>query len=160
MRRLLPYPLLWLGLLAMWLLLAGSVSPGQVLVGVIVASLACWAAVALEPPKPKIRRIGVIIQLVGLVIADVLRSNIAVIWLALSRRAPQSSFVTIPLELKEPNGLAVLACIVTATPGSAWIHYDSLHSTVMIHILDTPDDAAWVETLKRHYEQRLMEIFQ
>ena len=54
MKRLLPYPLLFLALLAMWLLLAGSLGTGQVLLGVIVSLLACWAVVAVEPPKPRI----------------------------------------------------------------------------------------------------------
>lgn len=159
MRRLLPYPLLWLALLAMWVMLSGSLSLGQLLLGAIIASLACWAVVALEPPKPNIRRIGAIARLVGLVVADIVLSNIAVIRLVLSGRPPRSAFVTIPLDLKDPNGLAVLSCIVTATPGSAWIHYDSMLSSVMIHVLDTPDEAAWIATLKRNYEQRLVEIF-
>ncbi len=159
MRRILPYPLLWLALLAMWLLL-GGVGVGQVLLGVIVASLACWAVVALEPPKPRIRGIGKIVQVIGIVIGDIVLSNIAVLRLILSGRPPRSVFVTIPLELKDPNGLAVLACIVTATPGSAWIHYDTAHSSVMIHVLDTADGAAWSATLKRNYEHRLLEIFQ
>ncbi|HTM78252.1 MAG TPA: Na+/H+ antiporter subunit E, partial [Devosia sp.] len=131
MRRLLPYPLLWLALLAMWLLLNGSISPGQLLLGIIIASLACWAVAAVESPKPKIRRIGTVAQLVWLVIVDIVQSNVAVIGLILRGRVPRSAFVTIPLELKDPNGLAVLSCIVTATPGSAWIHYDSRLSTVM-----------------------------
>jgi multicomponent K+:H+ antiporter subunit E len=159
MRRLLPHPLLWLALLAMWMLLNGSFSLGQLLLGIIIASLACWAVVPLELPKPRIRRIGTIIQLIGLVIADVVQSNIAVIGLILTGRAPHSAFVTIPLELKDPNGLVILSCIVTATPGSAWIHYDSRLGTVMIHVLDTPDADAWAATLKRNYEQRLVEIF-
>ena len=37
--------------------------------------------------------------------------------------APASS--TIPLELRDPGGLAALACIITATPGHAWARYDA-----------------------------------
>jgi multicomponent K+:H+ antiporter subunit E len=159
-RRLLPYPLLWLVLLGMWLVLNGTVAPGQVVLGAIIATLASWAVRRLEPPKPHLRRIGTIMQLVGLVIADVVNSNIAVIGLVLNGRRPRSAFITIPLELREPNALAILACIITATPGSAWVHYDSTLSEVTVHVLDTDDPAAWNATLKRNYERRLMEIFQ
>lgn len=160
MRRLLPYPLLWVCLFAMWLLLAGSVGPGQVLLGAIIATLACRSVVVLEPPKPHMRRLGTILRLLGAVIADIVMSNIAVLGLILSGRPPRSAFVTIPLELEDPNGLAILSCIVTATPGSAWIHYDSILHSVTIHVLDTEDAAAWAATLRRDYEQRLVEIFQ
>lgn len=160
MNRFLPYPLLWLALLGMWLGLNGSVAPGQVLLGAVIATVACWSVRQLEPPKPRLRRIGTILQLTAHVISDIVRSNIAVVKLIVTGRAPQSRFVTIPLELREPNGLAILACIVTATPGSAWIEYDSILSQVTIHVLDTADEAAWNAALKRDYEQRLMEIFQ
>lgn len=160
MRRLLPYPLLWLSLVGMWLALNNSVSIGHLLLGAAIATFACWTVVRLEPPKPRLRRIGTILQLIGAVVDDVVRSNLAVLGIILTGREPRSHFVTIPLELKEPNALAILACIVTATPGSAWIHYDSRMSAVIIHVLDTDDAAAWSATLKRNYERRLMEIFQ
>jgi multicomponent K+:H+ antiporter subunit E len=160
MKRLLPYPLLWLGLLVMWLLLNASISPGQVLLGAVVASLACWAAAPLTLPKPKLRRITAIAALIGVFVRDVLRSNIAVMRTIVTGREPHSMFVTIPLELTEPNALAVLAGIITATPGSAWIQYEAEAGTVIIHVLDTADDAEWVAALKRNYESRLMEIFQ
>jgi multicomponent K+:H+ antiporter subunit E len=160
MRRILPYPLLWLALLTMWVMLSGSLSPGQILLGAIVSALACRVAVALEAPKPRIRRIGTIVRLIGAVIGDVLLSNLAVLRLILSGRPPRSAFVTIPLDLEDPNGLAILSCIVTATPGSAWIHYDSMLHSVIIHVLDTGDEAAWAAALKRNYEHRLVEIFQ
>lgn len=160
MTRVFAYPLLWLGLLAMWLLLNGSVGLGQLLLGAGVASLGCWAVSALEPPKPRIRRFGVVLRLAGVVVADIVRSNFAVLGLILSGREPRSTFVTIPLELTEPNALAVLSCIITATPGSAWVKYDSRTSTVLVHVLDTTDGDAWVATLKRDYETRLLEIFQ
>jgi multicomponent K+:H+ antiporter subunit E len=144
----------------MWLLLAGSLALGQVLLGVVIATLACWAVAPLEPPRPRIRQLGTLLQLVGAVIADVVMSNIAVLGLILSGRPARSAFVTIPLELDDPNGLVILSCIVTATPGSAWIQYDSTRRTVTIHVLDTPDEAAWSAGLKRNYEARLVEIFQ
>jgi multicomponent K+:H+ antiporter subunit E len=162
MKRVLPYPLLWLFLVVMWLLLNRSLGLGQILLGAGIALFACWGVAALEPPKPKLRRPGVMLALLGLVLVDIVRSNIEVIILLL-RRGPerhQPAFLVIPLELKDPNGLAVLACIVTATPGSAWINYDSARGNVMIHVLDAPDQAAWAETLKQRYEARLLEIFQ
>jgi len=160
MTRIFAYPLLWLALLVMWLLLSRSLGLGQVLLGGGVAALACWAVSALEPPKPRIRKIGVVLKLAAMVLADIAHSNLAVLVLIVSGREPQSTFVRIPLELREPNALAVLACIVTATPGSAWIDYRSADSAVLIHVLDTDDGEAWANRLKHDYERRLLEIFQ
>lgn len=160
MSRVFAYPLLWIAVLGMWLLLGRSLDPGQILLGGVVASLCCWAVAAIEVPRPKISRILPIVKLFGLVAADIFRSNLAVLGLVLRRREPRSVFVSVPLELREPNALAVLACIITATPGSAWIDYNSKASTVLVHVLDTKDDIAWAETIKSTYEALLLEIFQ
>ncbi len=159
MSKIFAYPLLWLGLLAMWLLLVGGPSPGQVVLGVLVASLGCWAYSAVDMFRPRIRRPDLVALLVARVVADVCRSNIAVIGLVFARRQPRSQFVGIPLALRDPNGLAVLAIIITATPGSAWIHYNSTTNVVIVHVLDVEDGAAWAATLKRDYETLLLEIF-
>lgn len=162
MKRILPYPLVWLFLVLMWVLLNRSFGLGQLLLGALVASFACWSVAALEPPKARLKRPGAMLALLGRVALDIVQSNLAVLTLLLRRGEPQHrpAFLTIPLQLKDPNGLAVLACIVTATPGSAWIDYDSANGTVMIHVLDAPDEAAWAATLKSRYEAPLLEIFQ
>ncbi|MBN9309287.1 MAG: Na+/H+ antiporter subunit E [Devosia sp.] len=154
------FPLLWLALLAMWLLLNGSVAPAQLLLGVIVATLACWAVTPVAPPTSRIRHLAIVATLAGLLVRDVVRSNIDVLRLILSGRPARSAFVNIPLELTDENGLAVLACIVTATPGSAWIRHDSKRNVVTIHVLDTADKLAWADDFKRTYERRLVEILQ
>ncbi len=158
--RALSRPLVWLGLVAMWLLLNGSLAPGHILLGMIVATLACWAALPVVPPKSRISNFGTIPVLLLLVVKDVIKSNIAVLGLVLSGRTARSAFVDIPLELTDENGLAILACIVTATPGSAWIEHNSARKVVTIHVLDTSDPDAWAADFKRTYEQRLVEILQ
>lgn len=158
--RVLSRPLVWLGLFAMWLLLNGSIAPGHILLGIVVATIGCWAALPLVPPKSRVSNVGTIFVLLVTVVIDVIKSNLAVLTLVLSGRTPRSAFVDIPLELTDENGLALLACIVTATPGSAWIEHNSARNVVTIHVLDTDDVDKWAADFKRTYEQRLVEILQ
>lgn len=162
MNRALFNPALTLALWLLWLLLQQSVSPGQILLGLAVALLGTWAAAPLGLPRLPLRRFGKIARLVGLVTADIVRSNIAVsaIILAGRRRPETAGFVLVPLELTDTTGLAVLACIVTATPGSAWLEHDPVAGTVLIHVLDVDTPQAWAERLKTRYERLLMEIFE
>lgn len=161
MSRLLPYPLLTASLLVMWLLLNG-LSAGHVVLGSIVALTASLAMVALQPDKPRLRRWGLIPRLLLVVLGDVLRSNIEVATIILRgrSRARKSGFVMIPLELRDPTGLAVLACIVTSTPGTAWVEYHPGSGHLRIHVLDLVDEQLWVDLIKQRYESRLMEIFE
>ncbi len=161
MTRLLPFPLVSAGLLILWLLLNETLSLGQMLLGGGAALVGGWALAALEPPKARLRRLGAIFRLTALVLADIVRSNFAVarIVLGLGRRERTSGFVGIPLELRDPYGLATLACIITSTPGTLWVGFDAARGTLTIHVLDLIDESAWVHTIKSRYEQLLLEIF-
>jgi multicomponent K+:H+ antiporter subunit E len=162
MRQILPYPLLSLGLLVMWLLLQQSMGLGHILLGGAIALIAGRAMAALQPDKPRIRKPLKVLKLIGLVTIDVLRSNIAVAQIVLAgrKRKQTSGFLLLPLEITDRSALAVLACILTATPGSAWLEYDGTRGTVLIHVLDLVDEKTWIETIKHRYESLLLEIFQ
>ena len=114
MSRLVPFPFASAGLLGFWLLLNQSLSLGHILLGTALALVGGWVLATLELPNARTRRLGAIIRLAGLVVADIVRSNIAVarIILGLQSGERHSGFVEIPLELRDPYGLAALACIM------------------------------------------------
>ena len=90
-----------------------------------------------------------------------MRSNIAVarIVLGVQRRHWHSGFVEIPLELRDPYGLAALACIITSTPGTLWVDFNGANGVLTIHVLDLIDKTEWIRTIKGRYERLLLEIF-
>lgn len=161
MKRLLPFPLMSMGLFALWLTLNQSVSPGHILLGILAALVGGWALAALEPPKAHPRRTISLLRLTAAVIVDIVRSNIEVVRLILSsqRKNRRSGFVEIPLELRNPYGLTMLACIITSTPGTLWVDFDATSGVLTIHVLDLVDRAEWVRTIKGRYERVLLEIF-
>lgn len=163
MTRWLPFPLLSACLLAMWLLLNQTLAMGHVLLGIVIALCAPWVMVALQPTRARPRRPATIVWLFFVVLNDIIRSNIAVAWIILRpgrRWRRTSGFLSIPLELRDPYGLAVLACIITATPGTIWVGFDSAKGILTIHILDLVDENAWIGIIKGRYERRLLEIFE
>src|SRR5215470_9094784 len=99
--------------------------------------------------------------LAWLTFVDIVRSNLDVCRIVLSpgRRGRSSGFVSFPLELNHPAGLAILACIVTATPGTSWARYDAARGILTIHMLDVHGDDRWIREFKARYESRLLEIF-
>jgi multicomponent K+:H+ antiporter subunit E len=161
MTRLIPFPILSLGLLAFWLLLNQSLSPGHVLLGSAVALAGGWVLATLKLPKARPRRFMPIFRLTAYVVADIVRSNIAVagIILGLKQRRGTSGFVNISLELRDPYGLAMLACIITSTPGTLWADFDEASGNLTIHVLDLVDEAEWIRIIKGRYERLLLEIF-
>jgi multicomponent K+:H+ antiporter subunit E len=158
MTRLLPYPRMSLGLLLLWLLLNQAVTPGQLLLGALLALVGGWALARLEAPESRLRRSRAILKLLGFVLADIWRSNFAVARIILGLREASSGFMDIPLTLRDPYGLAALACIITSTPGTLWVNFDAATGTLTIHVLDLVDEAEWIATIKGRYERLLLEI--
>jgi multicomponent K+:H+ antiporter subunit E len=158
----LPHPLVSAGLLALWLLLNETMSVGHILLAFAVALAGGWALHALGPPKARIGRPRAVLRLVSRVLADIVRSNIAVarIVLGLAGRDPTSGFVNIALDLRDPYGLAALACIITSTPGTLWVRHDPTTGMLTIHVLDLVDEEEWFRTIKGRYERLLLEIFE
>ena len=154
---------LFLALLAVWLVLNESLAPGQVLLGAALAlgGVAVYSRLRLPASRAR-NRPGAALRLLGRVVADIVRSNLAVarivLGLGASRRV--AGFLAMPLELRHPGGLAVIACIITATPGTSWVRYDSAANVVTIHVLDLVDADDWIRLFKQRYERRLLEIFE
>lgn len=161
MTRWLPRPLMAGLLLLAWLLLNQSLAPGTIVLGTVLALGLSWALDTLQPPIVHMRRPDKLLRLLLRVIVDSVRSNFAVARLILLRRHQFSAgFVTIPLELTSPYGLAVLACIITATPGTAWVSHDSSRRLLVIHVLDLVDEQVSATYIKQTYERALLEVFQ
>lgn len=162
MRRIVPHPLLSLGVFVMWLVLQSSLAPGTLLMGVILALLAPLPMRTLEPGRASVRAPMQIVALTGLILKDVIRSNHAVATILLGGRRHErvSGFVRIRLEMRSRYGLAALAIILTATPGTLWVQYDAGTGSLLLHVLDLVDEEEWRRLVKDRYECRLMEIFE
>jgi multicomponent K+:H+ antiporter subunit E len=162
MKRWLPYPLLSVALLAVWLLLNQSLAAGHLLLGAMLALGGGLALAELQPPQGRPRRAAAAAQLLFLVLADIVRSNIAVARIVLQPGTPRrtAGFLSLRLELRHPAGLAAIACIITATPGTSWARYDAARNIVTIHVLDLLDEEEWIRIFKQRYERRLQEIFE
>lgn len=162
MRRVFPYPGMSIVLLLMWLLLEQSLAPLDILLGAVFGVVLVRIMVPLEAPPLRLRRPMIVLRLFFSVMLDILRSNLAVakVVLAPDRRRGAPGFVRIPLELESRYGLTALATIISSTPGTLWVRFDTTSRTLIIHVLDLVDPDDWVRSIKTRYERPLREIFE
>lgn len=151
---------LTVALFLMWLLLNDSLSLGHVLLGLFLAVALSRSSSVLRPLRARIRRPHLALVLLGLVFIDVVLSNFRVARIVLGLSKAQSGFVKIPLDLEDSHGLAVLATIVTATPGTVWVDHDPATRTLTLHVLDLKSEQEWIDWIKNRYERLLMGIFE
>lgn len=161
LRRVLPAPWLAAGLFALWLALARSASPGNVFIALVIALGLPRIVAPLTPQHARLRGIGRILRFLGRVAFDVVHSNLVIARDVLAPwRRPRPAFVVVPLELRDPAGLAALAWVTTIVPGTVWSELASDRHALLLHVWDAPDEAAFVRRYKERYERPLREIFE
>jgi multicomponent K+:H+ antiporter subunit E len=152
-----------LGLTVLWLVLNQTLAPGQVALGLLIGGVLSWAGATLRPVQARLRRVDQAVVLLCIVLADIVRSSFHVARIVLGltgSRAIHSAFVDVPLQMRDPHGLAALATILTSTPGSVWVGLSEDGRWLRVHVLDLQDEAHWIRLITQRYERRLMRIFE
>ena len=157
----LPHPALSLVLAAVWLLLQQSVAPAHLLSAALLALGLPWLLHGFLGDAVRPRALREIIRLGGVVLWDIVVSNIAVARIALSPRSdPRPAWVAVPLDAEHPTAIALLASIITMTPGTVSCVVDEDEGAILVHALDCSDAAAMAAQIKQRYEAPLRRIFE
>ncbi|MEO1138089.1 MAG: Na+/H+ antiporter subunit E [Pseudomonadota bacterium] len=160
-RWLLPHPFVTLVLAIVWTLLQNEVSAGMVVFGIILGIIIPWMTSIWWPDTPKGFRLGKMSTYSILVIGDIIVANIQVAWIVLT--VPNSklkpAWIVVPLELKQPEAITVLAGTITLTPGTVSADLSDAGHSLLVHVLHTDDPDGVRDEIKSRYERRLLEIF-
>lgn len=161
MKYVLPHPLLSVGLFVASVLLSGSLEPPSLALAALMALAAPHVMLALRLEAVRLRAPLAIVRLMTRVTIDIVRSNWAVARIILGHRreARTPGFVEIPLRLRDRHGLAVLAIIITSTPGTLWVDYERATGRLVLHVLDLREADDWRGVIGERYESLLLEIF-
>lgn len=159
---LLPHPLLTLLLAVVWVLLQNEFSAGMAVFGLILGIIIPRMTSIWWPDTPQGFRLGKMITYSLLVMWDILVANVQVAWIVLTvpNAKLKSAWIVIPLELRQPEAITLLAGTITLTPGTVSADLSSEGHSLLVHVLHTDDPEAEVTEIKSRYEARLKEIFQ
>lgn len=155
----LAHPVLSLLVVTTWLLLQESLALPQLITAAILGLVVPRLARGFIGPGARPRKPLVALRLIGIVVWDIVLSNIAVARLALSPGAqPQPAWVRVPLDIRHPNAIVLLASIITITPGTVSCIVDEERGEILVHALDCADPVDMAQQIKQRYEGPLKEI--
>ena len=162
LRRLFPHPILSLLLVVVWIMLVNKFTTGNLLLGVILGVLIPFVTQPYWSTKPKVKKPFTILVYVLIVLWDIVVANVVVAWTILSKpnRRIKSAWVVVPLDLKKPEAITILAGTITLTPGTVTSVVAADASALLVHTLDTDDPDGVRDEIKTRYERRLKEIFE
>lgn len=160
-RWLLPHPLLTVVLAIVWILLQNKISAGMVVFGIILGIIIPRMTSIWWPDTPKGLRMGRMAVYSVIVIWDIIVANIQVAWIVLTvpNAKLKPCWIVVPLQLKQPEAITVLAGTITLTPGTVSADLSDEGHSLLVHVLHTDDPDAVRDDIKTRYERRLLEIF-
>lgn len=160
--RLLPHPLLSLTLFVVWLLLVNSVSINSIVFAVLLGIFIPMITQPYWPDMPRLRNPVAIVGYVLIVLYDIVVANtqVALIVLFKRRKDLQPAWICVPLDIRSPEAITVLASTITLTPGTVSCDLAEDGHAILVHCLHAPDPAAVSADIKHRYERRLKEIFE
>lgn len=159
--RLFPHPVLSVLVFLVWMAMVSQFAVGSLvfaaLLGVIVPLVAApyWRGIE------GIRRPSRFPAFAALVLYDIVMANIAVarIVLFMPKSQIRPAWVTVPLELTNPQSITMLASVITLTPGTLSCDLSDDHGALLVHCLHAPDPEDVVAEIKSRYEAPIKELF-
>lgn len=160
MRRLIPHPGLSVLLVLFWLLMAGSLSVGQLVLAIIVGLALPVFTAPFWPGRPRVNY-GAALAYVVLVVGDIITANFAVAAIILLRRNSdlRPAWLVIPMDLATPEAITLFASTISLTPGTVSADVSACGRYLLVHALDVADPAAEAARIKARYETRLRRVF-
>ncbi|SDC38371.1 Na+/H+ antiporter subunit E [Ruegeria marina] len=162
LRRVFPHPHLTLLLTVVWVLLANAPSLNSVVFGLILGIVIPFITQPYWPDRPVLRNWPMVVEYIFVVLWDIVLANVTVARIILFKRDAdrQPNWVCIPLDLRSPEAITVLAGTITMTPGTVTCDLSAKGHNLLVHCLDAPDPDAVRDDIKNRYERRLKEIFE
>lgn len=159
--RIFPHPHLTLLLTLVWLLMVNRFSLNSLLFGLFLGVVIPFVTRPYWPDRPKLASWLRIAEYILVVLWDIVVANFIVARIVLfkpnARRHP--AWICVPIDLRAPEAITVLAGTITMTPGTLTADLSDEGHCLLVHCLDAPDPDAVRDEIKQRYERRLLEIF-
>lgn len=162
LHRLIPHPLLTVLLTVIWLMLVNRFSVNSLIFGGFLGIVIPFMTRPYWPNRPRLRNPRMIVEYILVVLYDIIMANVVVATLIVFKRTDQlqPAWIAVPLDLRTPEAITVLAGTITMTPGTVTSDVSCKGHYLLVHCLDAPDPEAVRDEIKQRYERRLKEIFE
>lgn len=148
-------------LFVVWILLTNTFTFGNILLAAILAWLIPVLVGNLQSATPKIVKPIIGARYVLVLLGDIIASNIIVAKQVLGPMGKlKPGFIAIPLELKQPLPITLLASTISLTPGTVSTEVSADNQTLYVHALNVEDEQKLIAHIKHRYETPLKEIFE
>lgn len=143
-----------------WALVTGSFSAPNLLFGALIGGAAALLTRDGRRFSPLPIRPLRLVRLAGLFLVELIKSGLRVAAVVLRPQMKVApGIVAVPLRLERDFEIALLANLITLTPGTLSVDVSPDKRVLYVHCVDMPDPDAVIADVRTGFEQRILEAF-
>lgn len=153
--------LTWNLLLALvWAVATGRIDSTNLIVGFAVSYLVLRWMQPVGRPSLYFSKLPQAISLLAFFLWEFLLSNLRVAWDVITpKRYARPGIIAVPLDAQTDVQIAVLAILITLTPGSVSLDVSDDRRTLYVHVMFVDDPELVRERIKKGFERPILELF-
>jgi len=144
-----------------WALITGAFTVPNLLFGAVIGALASLLLRDRVQRPVLYREVGRVLSLFWLLCVELMLSALKVAALVIRPRLKQHlrpAIIAFPLTAKTDAQIALLANLITLTPGTLSIDVSEDRSTLFVHVLTLTDKEALIADIRNGFESKVMEV--
>jgi len=143
----------------MWMLLNESYSFSSFFAGFLVGIVLLYLFRRFLPGSFYLRRWFMIFGLLILFIKELIKSNIDIVKLVYKRQPEvEPGIFALPIDLEKDWEIALLANLITLTPGTLSIAVSRDHSVIYVHAMHIDTIEESINSIKNSFERAILEV--
>ncbi len=144
-----------------WVVLTGEFTIGNFVVGFLITYLILRLTRQSQLVSSYVRRISLLVRFLGFFLKELVLSSLRVmVQVLLPRQNLRPAVVAVPLDVQSDTGIALLANLITLTPGTLTLDVSTDRKMMYIHVIDLDDLEAFRTSIKQGFERRIIEVME
>ena len=142
-----------------WTFLQGELRGGNFAAGLVLGYLIIAISERALGQGAYVRKVVQVVRFVGVVLWEIFTASLAVSWLIIQPRPNiRPGVVAVPLDAQTDLEIAVLANLITLSPGTLTLDISDDRSTLYVHTMVLKDPEEFRRSLKNGFERRVLEV--
>lgn len=142
-----------------WTFLQGELRGGHFVVGLVLGYLVIAIGERALGQTTYVRKVVQVFRFVGFVLWEIFTASLSVAWLIVQPRPElRPGVVAVPLDARSELEIALLANLITLSPGTLTLDISDDRRTLYVHTMVLDDPQEFRASIKNGFERRVLEV--
>lgn len=142
-----------------WLMLTGSFTPANLVLGFLFGYLLLWFGRPVIGPSRYFKKVRTVFSFAFFLLWELTKANMRVAFEVVTlKHRMRPGVVAVPLDARTDSEITLLANLITLTPGTLSLDVSTDRRVLYVHTMYIGDIEQFRQSLKQGFERRVLEL--